>query len=357
MSKTRFDYVELKVRKTDEGYLVDTPIVARTGILTYYNNDGSTRKELRLPEDVFHADSLSSYAGKPITVDHPKGKVSTKDIHKYQVGTILSNGRQDGEHVRTDIVIHQPDKMGDRRELSVGYDVDLDETPGEWNGERYDAIQRNIKVNHLSIVKRGRAGAKARLNMDSDEIIDIEPEKSPMPKIRLDSGIEYEAPAEVIHAFEAARTQLSETKTKLDAVTADVAKEKAAKDALQARVDSMPAELEKARKDAETALKLRADLDKVAKSFNVDTAGKTDAEVKQLVIKAYNKDANLEGKSADYVQAMYDMAVNSRKDEGAKQQRQAVNGGRADDSRNDADEMDYQTAYKLSLGNTQKKGE
>ncbi|MES2180711.1 MAG: DUF2213 domain-containing protein [Pseudomonadota bacterium] len=161
MSKLRFDYVELKARRTDEGYLIDTPSVARTGILVYRNDDGSIRRELRLPEDVFHADSLNSFIGKPITVDHPKGLISHSDIDKYQVGTMLGAGRKDGENVVTDIVIHQPAKIGERRQLSLGYNVDLEETPGEWNGQRYDAIQRNIRVNHLSIVKSARAGAQA----------------------------------------------------------------------------------------------------------------------------------------------------------------------------------------------------
>ncbi len=38
------------------------------------------------------------------------------------------------------------------KELSVGYLVDTIEEPGEYNGERYDAIQTNIRVNHLAVV-------------------------------------------------------------------------------------------------------------------------------------------------------------------------------------------------------------
>jgi len=356
MPKTRFDYSEISVKRTDEGFILDSPIVARTGILIYRNPDGSERRELRRPEEVFKADSLNSFKGKPITVDHPKGKVSAKDVGKHSVGTILSDGRQDGDFVRTDIIIHQPDKMGDRRGLSAGYDVDLDETPGEWNGERYDAEQLNIRVNHLSIVKSGRAGARARLNMDSDEVIENETEHNQMPKIRLDTGIEYEAPAEVVQAVEKLRTDAAKITADLTTAQAAVAKATAEKDALQARVDSFPAELEKARKDAADSLKLRAELDKVAASFKVDTAGKTDDEVKAAVIKSFNKDANLDGKSADYIQAMFDIAVVSRKDEANKKQRQAVNGGgegNQSGARNDADEDDAQTAYKKHLASTQ----
>lgn len=43
-------------------------------------------------------------------------------------------------------------------ELSPGYDCDYDWTPGVFNGESYDAIQRNIRANHLALVDEGRTG-------------------------------------------------------------------------------------------------------------------------------------------------------------------------------------------------------
>ena len=51
---------------TDEGYLVDHPIVTTCGVFEYKNEDGSTRRELRLPEDVFAEKSLKSYKGKAL---------------------------------------------------------------------------------------------------------------------------------------------------------------------------------------------------------------------------------------------------------------------------------------------------
>ena len=43
--------------------------------------------------------------------------------------------------------------------MSLGYNLDLIEEPGEWNGEKYDAIQTNIRINHLAIVDKARAGS------------------------------------------------------------------------------------------------------------------------------------------------------------------------------------------------------
>ena len=50
----RFDSLPLDATYfTDEGYLVDHPIVTSVGIFVYHNPDGSERRELRLPEEVF----------------------------------------------------------------------------------------------------------------------------------------------------------------------------------------------------------------------------------------------------------------------------------------------------------------
>ena len=346
MGKLRFDYVDLNVIKTDEGYLLDSPNVARTGILVYRNDDGTIRRELRLPEDVFHEDSLNSFKGKPITVDHPKGLVGKSNVDKYQVGTMLSPGRKDGDNAKVDIVIHQSDKIGDRRQLSLGYNVDLEETPGEWNGQKYDAIQRNIRVNHLSVVKSARAGAQARLNMDSDE----EPllmELVDMPKIRLDTGIEYEAAPEVIVHIEKMRTDATAQAEVIKSKDTEIGTLKGAKDTLQARVDAFPTELAKAEKIAKESVEARSSLEKVAATFKVDSKDKTDDQIKHAVIKTFNKDFNPEGKSLDYVNAAFDIAIAQRNDSALQSQRKQVTGDLQ--NRNDKQDDPYE-AYRKSLG-------
>ncbi len=45
-----------------------------------------------------------------------------------------------------------------KKELSIGYRCVYDIESGEFNGERYDAIQREIRGNHLALVEEGRAG-------------------------------------------------------------------------------------------------------------------------------------------------------------------------------------------------------
>lgn len=181
---------------TNEGYLVDHPIVTSCGIFEYVNPDGSVRRELRLPEHVFAEQSLKTYKGKPIIITHDAGVVNKENVDKEQIGTILSEGYQDGDDVRAEIIIHNTDAMKDcgLKELSLGYNLDLIEEPGTWKGEPYDAIQTNITINHLALVASARAGEQARLNIDGSD----EPElkggkvmsKPVTKKKRADEGID-----------------------------------------------------------------------------------------------------------------------------------------------------------------------
>ena len=168
----RLDSIPLKdTYWTDEGYLVDKPIVTSVGIFEYHNADGSVRRELRLPEHVFDSESLASYRGKPVILTHRAGNVDKNNVDREHIGTILSEGIPDGDDVRAEIVIHDTDviRQSGLRELSLGYSVEFDETPGVWNGQHYDAIQTNIRINHLALVDKARAGGQARLNIDSQD--------------------------------------------------------------------------------------------------------------------------------------------------------------------------------------------
>lgn len=196
---------------TDEGYLVDHPIVTSCGIFEYTNPDGSIRRELRLPENVFDEKSLASYEGKPVIITHDAGKVDKNNVEHEQIGTILSKGYQDGNDVRAKIVIHDTDALREcgLRELSLGYNLTTDETPGVWKGQPYDAIQKGIEINHLALVANARAGEQARLNIDG------EPQKPTLKgarimskKTRKDGGpLTPEELKEAVEAYKARRSQ------------------------------------------------------------------------------------------------------------------------------------------------------
>ena len=170
-NEMRADSVPVDEHYSTEGYFYDNPILTRTGIFKYKLEDGSERRELRRPEDVFDPASLASYEGKPIIITHDAQAIDKNNARRERVGTILTPGQQDGETVRAKIVIDDPDavKASGLRELSVGYYQDLIMEPGEWEGEPYDAIQTHIRVNHLALVAVARAGDDARLNMDGQD--------------------------------------------------------------------------------------------------------------------------------------------------------------------------------------------
>lgn len=167
---TRLDSIPIG-EWTEEGFLKDMPIVTSVGIFDYRNPDGTTHKELRLPEYVFEPESLASYKGKPVIITHAAKMVTSENAPDEVIGTILSDGIRDGDNVRAEIIIHDTDAMAKSglKELSLGYNLTLEHSPGEWNGQHYDYIQTEIRINHLALVDKARAGEKARLNIDSKD--------------------------------------------------------------------------------------------------------------------------------------------------------------------------------------------
>lgn len=361
MEAIRYDRTEIKATLTDEGYLVDTPIVGRIGVQLYKNADGTIRRELRPPEEVFKADSLKSFAGKPVTDEHSGEPVTARNAKRLSVGTMQGEGRQDGDNVVAPIIVHDGEMIdkilkGGKRELSLGYKVDLEETPGVWNGQEYDAIQRNIRVNHLAIVPRGRAG-NARLNLDRHDAILFNPEEeNAMPenlsRIRLDSGLEYQAAPEVVVEVEKLRSDKAELTTHVDELQKQLDTVAAERDTLKSQVQSADKVRSDALEAARAEVKARAELDKVAETFKVDGAGKTDREVKELVIKSVRTDADLTGKSDDYVNAAFDLTVSMKNDAAMAAQRAA--GAKRDDAGEQNDTGSYK-GFMSQLGKKEQK--
>ena len=330
----RYDNYAIQAIKTDEGFVRDAPIIGRTGILEYRNVDGSIRREYRPPEEAFNVDSLASIRGKPITQLHHGLVTSANYFNSHPVGTVISDGRQDGNNIRADVVIYSLDTKD--RELSLGYETELEETPGVTpEGEHYDAIQRNIRYNHLAIVPRGRAG-NARLNMDGNQ--SIEEVETMSTKIKMDNGIEYEVPAEVKVAYDAMVEKADATKKDLDAMTA--------------KFDSATAEIEKLKADAEKqeadfkakfdeAVKTTIELRSIAQKHGIEKADEmSNEEIKKAVVAKVHPKLNLDGKSAEYIAVAFDLAKDTdvQHEDAMAKQRKAMGGTET----NHEDEMDLE---------------
>lgn len=161
------------VRETPDGYLAADARVARTGIQIYggkeVNKPDMERVRVYRPEnEVFAPDSIKSYAHRPVTNNHPPVPVSATNWRKYSVGHTADEVLRDGDFIRVPLVMMDSQVIKDyrdgKRQLSLGYTCDFKwesgKTPG---GEEYDAVQTNIRANHLAVVKDARGGSELRI--------------------------------------------------------------------------------------------------------------------------------------------------------------------------------------------------
>ncbi|MEI6806686.1 MAG: DUF2213 domain-containing protein [Myxococcaceae bacterium] len=176
MSVQRFDFVGTTqaLETTPQGFVRVDARLTRTGIFTY-TQDGKVTRELRLPEEVFRCDSLKSIAGAPVTDLHPDTFVCPENAKELAVGFAGEDIKPDGDFVTakltiTDAAAIEGLKEGSRKEISLGYTCEIEDSPGIHNGEPYDSIQRNIVVNHIALGPKGwgRAGPEVSVKTDSD---------------------------------------------------------------------------------------------------------------------------------------------------------------------------------------------
>lgn len=160
--------------RTAEGYYLVEGYVSRPGVLEYVEANGSTRRELVLPEELHRADSLETLARKPVTLEHPDEFLTPENVGEHSVGDV--DGEVEIERlngfVRVKMAVRRADGIAAIDagicELSPGYVCDLDPTPGTHpEFGPYDAIQRNRRYNHTAITRAGRAGPQVRLRKDS----------------------------------------------------------------------------------------------------------------------------------------------------------------------------------------------
>lgn len=301
-------------RLTRDGYLVTDAKIARTGIQVYAGAecgrpDMAAVRVYRPETEVFSTDAMASFAHRPVTNDHPAESVSASNWKQHSVGMTGGEVARDGAFVRVPMVVMDQAAIADvqagKRELSCGYTCDLKWEPGTSpDGQAYDAIQTNIRGNHLAIVSAGRAGKDCRIG---DRALDDRGDRQMPLKTIIVDGL----PVETTDAGEAAITKLRgllDTSAKaLETANAEHAKAIAAKDADLAKKDAEIADLkgkvlEGAALDA--VVTERAEVVAKAKALdaNVVTDGKSNIEIKRAILGDAAKD-----KSDAYVEAAFDL--------------------------------------------------
>ena len=311
----RFDAGELsKPQKLANGWLRVDGYLTRTGVFSYRKPDGTQRRELRLPEEVFKADVLESFSMVPLTDEHPPvGFLDSTNAGQFSKGAIEAP-RREGKYMRARMLVTDADlirvlEAREKTELSCGYSCELEAESGVYEGERYDCIQRNIRGNHVAIVTKGRAGPEVRMRLDSSDAAMVESEviaEVTTPKvlsgakmIKLD-GVEVEV-SEVVEKH-------------IASLKADLDKASARADGLAEEVKAAQITLVEASNPAKITALVNARVSLVSKASKVlgdefKADGLSETEIKLAVLAKTSPEFKAEGKSEDYITARFDMAV------------------------------------------------
>lgn len=192
----RFDISRLDAVKRDHsGYLEATAAVTRTGVFVYRRPDGTITRELRHPDEVFKKDSLATLKHRPVTMGHV-GKLDTRNTKHIAVGSAIGEVTHGERLVSTGLQIHDEDAIAKvldeenpSREISCGYEAEIERRDGVFNGEKYDHEQKGIVYNHIAVVRKGRAGHEVRMNLDeADAVMSEHVEINKDELERLDQG-------------------------------------------------------------------------------------------------------------------------------------------------------------------------
>ena len=286
----RIDASSLK--ELPDGSIKVTGQLTRSGIFNYRNPDGSLRREYRPAEEVNSAASLATFAGAPVTINHPaadpslpagKQRLVSADTWKRDaVGHLGDNIRVDGGVPIGDFYVREAQavagvKKGNYRNVSLGYNIDYDPTPGTApDGQRYDGVQRNMRGNHVALLPAGvapRGGDQCVLRLDSagDERTDVE-----------EAPINYSVTPEQIAALNAQVTALTGELQAARTDAAEVATLRKSVATLTAERDAAVALTAPARLDS--LVDERTALVAVAAANGVESKGLSALQIKRAVI-------------------------------------------------------------------------
>jgi hypothetical protein len=319
-------------------------------VLDYRRADGTVVRELRPPSEVFAPASLATLSAAPLTDLHPSEMVSPANVRKLAIGHVSDDVRQDGQHVAANVTVQDAAAIaaveaGQRRELSCGYTCDLDETPGTYNGQPYDAVQKRIRYNHVGIGPKnwGRAGTSVALRIDADD--------SDQPEVmRLDAAdavaasrnapppIDTPAPDptdDELDAVLAERDALRAQVAALEQQLSDIGEQDALlaeRDALRIQVAALRAQLEQSRTDAadrvDELVQARAVLlAQVSRVLDADDWQQLDRtwtarRIHERVLQRFDRKLDVSRESDDYVRSRFDAVIARQEADVAERARQ-----------------------------------
>ena len=171
----------------------------------------------RPEEELNKAETIQSLNGVPLQLEH-HDDTAEKPAQYTRIGATgtdavfefpyLSNSLHFFNQKAIDLI-----ESGEKCELSIGYDCEIHKESGEYEGQPYDFVQRNIKIQHVALVECGRAGADVKVS-DSKDII-LNSQKTEVKKM------DKEKLLQLINELVKAGATEEEIKAKIDELTAD----------------------------------------------------------------------------------------------------------------------------------------
>lgn len=320
----------LTARICADGCLVADVKAARVGIQTYLPSEagapstftGDVVRVYRSEEEVFSRDSMASFAAAPFTINHPTQPVTADNWRQLGVGEVNGDVVRDGGFVRVPVIVRDAASVEKVRtthkQLSMGYSCTLDWTPGTTpDGQAYDAVQREIRINHIAAVRAARGGPELKI---SDERT---PTEKPKMKITIGDAkdVDLSDGAAVALAVGSLNTSLVDAQTKLTAATSKTVEDAATIVAKDTEISDLKAKLVDA---AITPAKLAdaakeyADVQAKAKALGVTVAADADtATIKKTVVDAKMGDAAKEY-TADHITIAFTALTKDAKADGVQ---------------------------------------
>lgn len=109
--------------------------------------------------------SAKDFEGMPLKYGHEWVQPEKRDI---KIGAVSGEVKLEEPYLIADIKIYDKDAIEEITnkgivDLSPGYRAHYKQESGEYNGEKYEFKQEDIKYNHLAVVENGRSGKEVRI--------------------------------------------------------------------------------------------------------------------------------------------------------------------------------------------------
>lgn len=357
-----------KSEKTPDGFLRIYANFSKVGPLRYLRADGSIQIEHVTEDTLFNEDSLQTASLKPITLLHPKEKIVTPQNARQEqrgfVGNTIYKNYPYATIVATvtDAEAIESIESGKTTQISAGYRC---LTRQRADGE-FEQVNRNY--NHFALVPNGRAGADVCLHLDgeddfavavlddgndtenkadadgiaiafpsgrvfefddqdcADEILELiakvgdcecEPEETETDDeeqtgMELYQAMGFDSAEEALQGYQELKTKADLMQPKLDAAEGTITGLKSQLSEAQTKLDAAESNrIDESDISKEAAARaeawnvvlpvLRMDSPDFQPDFNLGVA-----DIRKLAIAKKMPDLNLDGKSDDYVSALWD---------------------------------------------------